>query len=124
MMKIVPGRGTKLLIVEEVPAMRRLLRTLLEGLGLTIEECHDGREALAACAARRPDWVLIDLHLSDTDALSAARQIGLAHPRMKVVVVSGDDNLLLREAAREAGACGYVLKENLLEVRYLLTQQG
>ena len=84
----------------------------------------DGREALAACAAQQPDWVLLDLSLSDTDALAAAGQINRAHPRTRVVVVADDDNLLLREAARRAGACGYVLKDNLLEVKHLLTQKG
>jgi len=43
-----------------------------------------------------------------------------SRPQAKVVVVSDDDNLLLRAAARAAGAVGYVLKENLLEVRGLL----
>lgn len=114
----------KLLIVEEVPAMRRLIRALLEGLELAVGECHDGRETLAACAAQEPDWVLLDLNLSDTDALQATWQISLAHPQIRVVIVSDNDNLRLREAARTAGACGYVLKENLLEVRRLLTQKG
>lgn len=111
----------RLLIVEEVPAMRRLIRSLLEGLELAVDECHDGRETLAACAAQQPDWVLLDLNLSDTDALVTTRQISLAHPQIKVVIVSDNDNLLLREAARDAGASGYVLKENLLEVKHLLT---
>ena len=114
----------KLLIVEEVPAMRRLMRSLLEGLELAVGECHDGRETLAACAAQEPAWVLLDLNLSDTDALAATRQISSAHPQIKVLIVSDNDNLLLREAARAAGACGYVLKENLLEVRHLLSNQG
>ena len=107
----------KVLVVEEVPAMRRLLRSVLEGLELVIDECHDGREALEACAARQPDWVLIDLSLSDTDALAATRQILQSHPRTRVVIVSDEDNLLLREAARSAGACDYVLKDNLLDLR-------
>lgn len=110
----------KLLIVEEIPAMRRLLRSLLAGLELMISECHDGRETLAACAAHRPDWVLLDLNLSDTDALEATRQISAGHPRTKVVVVHHDDNLLLREAAQEAGASGFVLKDDLLALRSFL----
>ena len=110
----------KLLIVEEVPAMRRLLKSLLEGLAFTVDECHDGREMLAACAARQPDWVLLDLNLSDTDALEATRQIGFAHPQTKILIFADQDNLLLREQARTAGARAYVLKENLLELRGLL----
>jgi len=107
----------KVLIVEEVPAMRRLLQSLLEGLELLVHECNDGRAALAECAAHQPNWVLLDLNLSDTDAFAATRQIRLAHPLTRVVIVSDDDNLLLREAALSAGAYDYVLKENLLALR-------
>lgn len=110
----------KLLIIEEIPALRRLLRSVCDGLELSVSECNDGREALTACALEQPDWVLLDLSLSDTDALNAVRQINAAHPCARVLVVSGDDNLLLREAARSAGAFGYVLKENLMDVRQLL----
>ena len=110
----------KVLIVEEVPAMRRLIQSTLEGLELLVHECHDGREALAACAIQQPNWVLLDLNLSDTDALEATRQIRVAHPLTRVVIVADDDNLLLREAARSAGASDYLLKENLLTLRQWL----
>ncbi len=122
MMKIVQECGTKLLVVEEVPAMRRLIRSLLEGLELIVGECHDGRETLAACAAQQPDWVLLDLNLSDTDALVATRQIGVSHPHTKVLIVSDNDCLLLREAATEAGACGFMSKDDLLGLRSLLAE--
>ena len=117
MTKAVHESVVRVLIVEEIPAMRRLIRSTLEGMDLLVHECNDGREALAACAAEQPNWVLLDLNLSDTDALAATRQIRLAHPQTKVMIVSDDDNLLLREAARSAGACDYVLKENLLALR-------
>ena len=37
---------------------------------------------------------------------------------------TAERNLLLREAAHAAGACGYGLKDNLLEVKHLLNKQG
>ena len=121
-MKTIQERVVEVLIVEEVPAMRRLIRSALEGMDLLVHECNDGREALAACAAYRPEWVLLDLNLSDTDALAATRQIRLAHLHTRVVIISDDDNLVLREAARSAGACDYVLKENLLALRQRLQE--
>jgi CheY-like chemotaxis protein len=110
----------KVLIVEENAAMRRLIRSLVEEAPYAVSECGDGEQALAACVAQQPDWVLLDLTLGQTGGLAAARQIRLACPRVRVVIVSDDDQARLRSAAEQAGACGYLLKENLLEVRQLL----
>jgi DNA-binding NarL/FixJ family response regulator len=50
------------------------------------------------------------------DGLAATRQILLFHPFAKVVIVTDYDDDALRGATREAGACGYVLKLNLLNL--------
>ncbi len=52
--------------------------------------------------------------------VTATRQIKAAHPAAMVILVTDYDEAALREAARNAGACGYVLKENLFEVDRLL----
>ena len=54
------------------------------------------------------------------DGITATREILLFYPRARVVIVSKYDDEQTREAARKAGACGYVLKENLLALRALL----
>ena len=41
-------------------------------------------------------------------------------PAARIVLVSDYDDAAMRESARHAGACGYVLKDNLLEVKGLL----
>lgn len=110
----------KLLIIEENAALRRLIMSLIEGLHFSITECGDGAQALAVYAAVQPDWVLLDLALASADALATTRQISAAYPNPRVVVVTDEDDARLRDAARAAGACGYVLKENLLEMRLLL----
>ena len=110
----------KVLIIEENAAMSRLLRELIEQPACAVSECHDGAQALAACAAAQPDWVLLDLMLAATDALALTRQISVAYPQARLAVINDDDDARLRVAARRAGACGYVLKENLFEVQRLL----
>jgi two-component system response regulator DegU len=109
-----------LLIVEDNANMRRMLKSLLADLASVIHECADGAEALAVYAARRPDWVLMDIAMKDLDGISATRQIKAAYPDARIIIVTGYDEADLRQAAREAGACGYVLKENLLELRQRL----
>ncbi|MGH9941136.1 MAG: response regulator transcription factor [Pyrinomonadaceae bacterium] len=109
-----------LLIVEDNQQMRRVLGRLVGDLAGHVYECADGAEALAAYVAHRPDWVLMDIEMKQLDGLSATRQIVSRFPEAHVVVVTNYDDEELRDAAREAGACAYVVKENLLELRRVL----
>jgi two-component system response regulator DegU len=83
-------------------------------------ECTDGSLALAAYLQHRPDVVLMDIAMDGLDGIAATGQIRDADPRARIVVVTDYDGVELREAAQAAGACAYVLKENLTELRGLL----
>jgi CheY-like chemotaxis protein len=107
----------KVLIVEDDRAIRELMKRVVGDLVDSFCECGDGRDALAAYEADRPDWVLMDIRMKDIDGLAATEQIVNAWPGARVLIVTSYNDASLREAARRAGACGYVLKENLLEVR-------
>jgi len=109
----------KLLIVDDHLAMRRMIRRVVNDLISDVEECSDGSEALAAYTRSQPDWVLMDIEMSRMDGIAATREILKAFPAAKVVIVSKHDDEQIREASREAGACGYVLKENLIAIREL-----
>jgi two-component system response regulator DegU len=110
----------KLLIVDDHSAMRRLIGRVVNDMASDIEECGDGAEALAAYNQCRPDCVLMDIEMSRIDGIAAMREILMAFPDAKVVIVSKHDDEQIRAAARQAGACGYVLKENLIAIRELL----
>lgn len=110
----------KLLIIDDYAAMRRLIGRVVNDLVSDIEECSDGAEALAAYTQYQPDWVLMDIEMSCMDGITATREILLAFPSAKVVIVTKHNDEQIREAARKAGACGYVLKENLIAIRELL----
>ena len=73
-------------------------------------------------AASRPDLVIMDIGMKDLDGIAACRQIRAMDPAARIVLVSDYDDAAMRESARHAGACGYVLKDNLLEVRGLLSR--
>ena len=110
----------KLLIVEDNPAVRRVIRSIVAALAEDIFECEDGLQALAAYHAHRPDFVLMDVAMNGLDGIAATRQIRATDPDAKVIIVTNYDEADLREAARAAGACDYVLKEDLLTLRQLL----
>ncbi|MGI8566464.1 MAG: response regulator [Pyrinomonadaceae bacterium] len=110
----------RLLIVEDNPQVRRLMRRMLSDLAEDITECADGAEAVAAYTRSQPDWVLMDIEMKALDGITATRAIRAMDGAAKVIIVTSYDGAELREAARRAGACGYVLKENLLDLRGLL----
>jgi CheY-like chemotaxis protein len=106
-----------ILIVENNSAVRSLVREIVTpGAGL-VYECADGRDALAAYVAHRPDLVLMDIAMPGLDGISATLQIRRADPAARVVIVTNHDLQELRDAATRAGTSGYVLKTNLLELR-------
>ena len=110
----------RLLIVEDNAEMRRVIRRMISGIATEIVECEDGGEALATYVSTHPDWVLMDIEMGGVDGITATRQITEAFPDGRVIIVTNHDDETLREAARAAGARGYVLKENLLDLRRLL----
>lgn len=109
-----------LLIVEDNDQIRRMIVNIVRGLAEHTYECGDGVEALPAYAIHRPDWVLMDVKMKEMDGITATRQIKASYPEANIMIVTDYDDPDLREAARSAGACEYVTKENLLEVRCIL----
>ena len=103
--------------------MRQMIKKLIGDLADAFE-CSDGEKALGAYRQYRPDWVLMDIKMRETDGLMATRQIKAAFPEARIIIVTGHDDAKLRKAAHSAGACAYVNKENLLELREILIQEG
>lgn len=112
-----------LLIVDDNAAMRRLMRRMTCDLAERIEECADGTEALAVYERLHfgaTDWVLMDFEMPGLDGLNATRQLCAAHPEARVLIVTKYNDEALRERAFANGACGFINKENLLELRAII----
>jgi len=110
----------RLLIVENNLGVRRMMVTFLSRIADEIRVCEDGAEAFAAYSEGKPDWVLMDIKMDGVDGFTATRRIKADFPEAKIIIFTNYDDEELRQAAREAGACGYMLKENLLDLPALL----
>jgi CheY-like chemotaxis protein len=100
--------------------MRLMIKSVIGDLAAETHECSDGVEALPAYALHRPDWVLMDVRMKEMDGLCATRQIKSVFPEANIMIVTDYDDDMLREEARLAGACAYVVKENLQDMRRIL----
>ena len=114
----------RILLVDDHPVVRHGLRGMLDAEpDLTVVgEAASGPAGFASAVAERPDIVLMDLRMPDGDGVAATEQIVASVPGARVIVLTTyeSDRDILR--AIEAGACGYVLKDNLLDVRRLLSE--
>ncbi len=114
-----------ILIADRDARVRGLLKSSFGDLPVQFIECRDGREAVAAYRQDQPDWALMDLEMQAIDGITATRQIIESFPNARVLIVTQFEGTQLRKAAREAGACGYVLKDNLLGVlQFVLGSPG
>jgi CheY-like chemotaxis protein len=109
----------RFLIVEDDARVRRLIRTVVAGRSDTVYECSNGSQAKTSYAEHQPDWVLMDLMMPEVDGIEATRQIKSSYPSALIIIVTAHESLAMREEARNAGACGYVLKDNLQELHEL-----
>lgn len=110
----------KVLLVDDNTEIRRILRRLLSDLPFDILECEGGHEALVLSVEQHPEWILMDLEMAPVDGLTLTSQIRQLTPESRIVMITNHDHPRLRQAAAAAGAVGYVLKENLLELKQLL----
>ena len=102
------SRPITVLLVEDEPAIRRLLHTGIARAGYHVVEAGTGREALAALHIDKPDVALLDLGLPDRDGLEL---IGLMKSAgTAVVVVSARDATEQKVTALDLGADDYVTK--------------
>ena len=113
----------KVLIVDDSARMRRIIHSVVADLADEVLECADGSEAVLAYLNYRPDWVLMDIKMPRMDGLEAAAQICAAAPDARIVMVTNYEGGDLREAARQAGASEYVIKEDLLAIRRILLRE-
>jgi CheY-like chemotaxis protein len=110
----------RVLIVEDNQAMRRMIRRTVAEVADEISECGDGEAACSLYRELRPDWVLMDIEMGEVNGIVATRRIKADYPEARIVIVTNYDDKQLRETARAAGACSYVLKEDLLALLSIL----
>lgn len=106
----------RVVVVDDAADIRAIVRYVLDDAGgyCIVAEAGDGQEAVDQCSATQPDLVLLDLSLPTMDGLEALPLIREYAPGTAIVVLSGMAESIAGEAARSAGAVGYIEKGDLI----------
>jgi two-component system, OmpR family, KDP operon response regulator KdpE len=101
--------GANILVVDDEPQIRRVMRSTLSTHGYVITEAKSGEEALESLGANRPDLVLLDMNMPGIGGIEACRAIRSASdiPIIMLTVRNAERD---KVAALDAGADDYVVK--------------
>jgi two-component system KDP operon response regulator KdpE len=99
----------KVLIVDDEPPIRKLLRLGLHAQGYEILEASNGKAALEILA-KSPDLIILDLGLPDMQGLDLLRRIRVQQEHVPIVVLSSRDDEAGKVEALDLGADDYVTK--------------
>src|SRR6476661_4008524 len=117
----------KILVIDDEPPIRKLLRMGLTTQGYEISEAHNGKQSLELLA-QKPDMVILDLGLPDMEGLELLRMIRARNESVPVVVLSSRGDEAGKVQALDLGADDYVTKpfgmdELLARIRAALRHQ-
>jgi NarL family two-component system response regulator LiaR len=106
-----PAPAPRVVVVDDDEHLRGALRAALQDAGLiVIAEADNGRDAIDLAAHFRPDVVIMDIVMSNVDGLSATHEIVARAPTVRILLLTGSDDLDLGMVGLRAGAAGHLVK--------------
>jgi excisionase family DNA binding protein len=108
-----PGQragGPLVLVVDDEPRLRELIRVNLEVAGYSVREAEDVAHALAAIEDQAPELVLLDVVMPGADGWELLRQLQERHGSIPVIMYSGQVDARSATEAAERGASAFVGK--------------
>jgi two-component system KDP operon response regulator KdpE len=103
------SHGTRILIVDDEPAIRRFLKSSLTAEGFEVEQAETATSALLALRQTKPDLVILDLGLPDRDGLEVIREVR-TQSAVPIIVLSVRNDEAGKVASLDSGADDYITK--------------
>ncbi len=99
----------RVLVVDDEPPIRRIMRTTLTGAGYEVDEAKTGEEALEKVREFRPDLVLLDINMPGMGGLAACRAIR-SDTNIAIIMLTVRNSEADKVGALDAGADDYITK--------------
>jgi excisionase family DNA binding protein len=117
-----PARGPLVLVVDDDPQVREVVRVNLEMEGYTVREAANAEEGLAAVADDAPDVILLDVMMPQVDGWEMLRRVQEQHGigSIPVIMFSGQLEATAEREAQARGAQAFVGKP--FDLRALIDQ--
>jgi DNA-binding NarL/FixJ family response regulator len=102
----------KVLVVEDVPELSRLLEMTfeLDGRFVPVGTATSGGAALDIAAREHPDAVVLDIGIDGVDGLGVLPTLRRVLPDARIIIFTGNDDARLRDQAMQNGASAWILK--------------
>ncbi len=101
--------AARILVVDDEPQIRRILRTTLSSAGYEVEDARSGEEALQKLRDYRPDLVLLDINMPGLDGVETCREIRI-DPNVAILMLTVHNTEAAKVQALDAGADDFVTK--------------
>lgn len=100
----------KILIIEDDPSLREIIRKTLEKEKYVVEEAPDYRTAIEKTADYTYDCILLDIMLPDGNGLNVLKELKKQHKRENIIIISAKDSLEDKVLGLDLGADDYLPK--------------
>ena len=101
----------KVLIADDDAIMRELLKGILRTAGHTVVgEASNGEQAIAMVEKTSPDVICLDIHMPKMDGMQCLEALKVSHPKLTVIMISGEATLQVVQGALSKGAGGFIVK--------------
>ncbi|HUI70059.1 MAG TPA: response regulator, partial [Spirochaetia bacterium] len=104
-----------ILIIDDEPGIRTVLRDILEDEGYSVIDAEDGIQGLAELAANPVDAVFLDVWLPNMGGMDVLKKMREQYPDVEVIMISGHANISLAVQATKMGAFDFLEKPLSLE---------
>lgn len=103
-------RPGKVLVVDDDPEVRQVLREFLSSRGYDVTTASGGAEAVAIVETTKPDLVLLDVAMPDMDGVETLKRIVAIEPALAVIMVTANADIGITSKLLALGAVDYVPK--------------
>jgi two-component system chemotaxis response regulator CheY len=117
----------KILIVDDAAFTRSIHKQIVIAAGYEAMEASNGAEAIEKFDSEKPDAVMVDLLMPDTDGMDVVKKIREKDSSAKIIVCSADKQKFRQDDAQTAGAIAFLPKpvnpEKLMEILKQISEQ-